>query len=87
MSGIHVASCVGLCHPESLDDVVHAIAGAGLAEIARTDPSGRLVLLVERASAREVLAAIEAIREVPGLVALQLAYQHSEDAPEKEEQP
>ncbi|MCC7112034.1 MAG: chaperone NapD [Deltaproteobacteria bacterium] len=82
MSGIHLASCVGRCHPEALDGVVHAISGAGLAEVSRTDPGGRLVLLVERESSREVLAAIEALRAVPGLVSLQLAYQHSEDLPE-----
>ncbi len=87
MAGIHVASCVGLCRPESLDAVVHAISRGGLAEVSRTDPSGRIVLLIERPSAREVMDAIDAVRDLPGLIALQLAYQHSEEESEPEETP
>ena len=87
MTGIHVAGCVGLCRAESLDAVVDAITRGGLAEVSRTDPSGRIVLLVERSSDREVMNAIDAVRDLPGLIALHLAYQHSEEATEPEESP
>ncbi len=76
---IHIASCVVQARPESLDAVAAQIRAVKLAEIAASDPRGRLVILLERSSAAEVLDAIDAIRDLPGVIGVNLVYQHAED--------
>ena len=85
MSELHIASCVGFCTPEALEGVVRAIRATGIAEVPRHDPGGRLVLLMEGPSSRHVLDAIDAVRALPGVLAVHLAYQHVESEPESQE--
>lgn len=86
MAELHIASCVAFAKPEAMQDAIRAIVGTGLAEVPRTDTSGRFVVLVERASAREVLDAIDAIRALDGVLAVHLAYQHAESESDLQEQ-
>jgi nitrate reductase NapD len=79
MREIHIASCVVHARPESLDATAAQIRAVNLAEVAASDPVGRLVILLERSSAGEVLDAIDAIRGLPGVIAVNLVYQHAED--------
>jgi nitrate reductase NapAB chaperone NapD len=80
MSGeVHIASCVAYTRPETTAAVKRAIERAGIAEVPRHDGNGRLVLLIERASAGEVMDVIEAVRALEGVIAVHLAYQHAED--------
>ncbi len=76
---IHIASCVAYVRPEALEATTRAITGTGLAEVPHSDPQGRLVILLERARSAEILEAIDAIRALPGVLAVHLAYQHAEE--------
>lgn len=78
MSELHVAGCVAFCTPESVAGVVGAIRATGIAEVPRHDARGRLVLLIEGPDTRHVLDAIDAVRALPGVLAVHLAYQHAE---------
>ena len=78
MSEIHIASCVAYTRPEAVDRVIKAIAATRIAEVPRHDPSGRIVILIERSSSREVLDVIDAVRALEGVLAVHLAYQHAE---------
>jgi len=84
---VHIASCVAFVRPESREAVVRAIQTAGLAEVPRHDPSGRLVILIEARTAARVLDTIDAIRALEGVLAVHLAYQHTEPESAMQERP
>jgi periplasmic nitrate reductase NapD len=86
MPDLHIASCVAYAKPEAMQEAIRAIVGTGLAEVPRTDPAGRMVILIERSTSREVLDAIDAIRALDGVLAVHLAYQHAETESELQEQ-
>ena len=80
MAEVHIASCVAYVKPEAIEGVTRAIHATGLAEVPRHDSaSGKLVLLIERATSGQVMDVIDAIRALEGVLAVHLAYQHSED--------
>ncbi len=84
MSEVHIAGFVAYARPEHAEAIVRSIVGAGLAEVPKRDERGRLVILVERASSREVMDVIDAIRALEGVIAVHVAYQHAEDSEELE---
>jgi len=83
----HIASCVAYVRPEDVEATARAIASAGLAEVPRVDPRGRLVILIERNASAAVLDVIDAIRALPGVLAVHLCYQHAEEESALEECP
>jgi nitrate reductase NapD len=86
MSDIHIASCVAFARPDAVEAVVRAIQASGLAEVPRHDTqTGRLVILVESTSSTRVLDAMDAIRALDGVLAVHLAYQHTESESEMKE--
>ena len=87
MSDIHIASCVAYALPERAADIERAIKATRLAEVPLRDERGRLVILIEAASAARVLEAMDAIRALEGVLALHLAYQHAESESEMLEAP
>lgn len=84
MSEIHIASCVAFVRPERLDAVAGLIEATRLAEVPRRG-DGRLVILIERSSSAQVLDAMDAIRDLEGVLAVHLAYQHSESESDLQE--
>ena len=87
MTEVHIASCVAYARPEAAEAIAQAIAATGIAEIARRDDRGRLVLLIEGPSAARVLDAMDAIRALEGVLAVHLAYQHAEPESAMQEAP
>ena len=87
MSELHIASFVAYARPEAADAVARAIAAAGVAEVARRDERGRLVVLVEATTAARVLDTMDAIRALDGVLAVHLAYQHAENESDLQEAP
>jgi len=88
MSDVHIASCVAFVRPELVEAVVRAIQATGLAEVPRHDKqTGRLVILVESPDSARVLDAMDAIRALDGVLAVHLAYQHTESESEMQEAP
>ena len=84
---VHIASFVAYTRPELTEAVARAIAATGLAEVARRDDRGRLVVLIEAPAAARVLDAMDAIRALEGVLAVHLAYQHAEPESELQEAP
>ena len=78
MSELHIASCVAYTRPEAVESVIRTITATGIAEVPRHDPAGRIVILIERPSSREVVDVIDAVRALDGVIAVHLAYQHAE---------
>ena len=83
---IHIASWVAHVRPESLANAIPRIESGSLGEVPRSDPRVRLVILIERDSSAGVLDSIDAIRAIPGVLAVHLAYQHIESESHMEEQ-
>ena len=87
MSEVHIASCVAYTRPEFAEGIARAITDSGLAEVARQDERGRLVVLIEAPAAARVLDAMDAIRALEGVLAVHLAYQHAESESDLQESP
>lgn len=79
MGDTHIAGCVAYVKPDDAEGIVRAIAATGLAEVPRRDDRGHLVILIEGRSSGQVMDVIDAIRALPGVLAVHLAYQHAED--------
>ena len=85
MAEIHITSALAFTRAEHVDALALEIGRRGFAEVPRLDPAGRIVLLLERNSTAEVLDSIDAIRALPGVLAVHLVYQHAEEASVLEE--
>jgi nitrate reductase NapD len=85
MGELHIASCVAFTRPEAMDAIARAIQSAGLAEVARRDERGRMVILIEAADSGRVLDVIDAVRALDGVLAVHLAYQHAENESDLQE--
>ena len=87
MAELHITSAVAFVKPGTAAGLARKIRAAGFAEVPRIDPRGRLVLLLERPSTGAILDSIDAIRALPGVLAVHLVYQHAEEASVLEETP
>ena len=85
MSDVHIASCVAYARPDAVEAVVRAIRAANLAEVPRHDAQGRLVILIEAPTSTRVLDVMDAVRALDGVLAVHLAYQHTESEAEMQE--
>lgn len=74
---LHVASFVVQHRPEQSAALDAAIAAAGRTELAARD-GARSVILCEGDSEREVVARMEALRDVDGVMSISLIYHHAE---------
>lgn len=84
---IHITSAIAFVQPGGAARIAGEIRAAGLAEVPRIDPRGRLVLLLERPSTAAILDSLDAVRALPGVLAVHLVYQHAEAASAFEESP
>ena len=81
---VHIASIVVHVRPERIDAVAELASQLG-AEVSGTDPSGKLVIVLESPSERSIVAAIDAIQALEGVFAALLVYHHAEPASALEE--
>jgi nitrate reductase NapD len=77
---IHIAGVLVHSRPLTLMQVHRAIDTLPAAEVFRSSAEGKLVVVIEAPSAKEVLDAIDAIRALPGVLNVSLVYQHAEPA-------
>ena len=77
---IHIAGVLVHCRPLDLMRVSRAVDALAAAEVFQSSVEGKLVVVVEAAAAREVLAVIDSIRALPGVLDVALVYQHAEPA-------
>ncbi|HYC35582.1 MAG TPA: chaperone NapD [Usitatibacter sp.] len=81
----HIVSCVAYVQPEMAEAISQAITRTGLAEVPRSDGLGKLVVLIEAPTSAAILDVMDAVRALDGVLALHIAYQHSELATDLQE--
>ena len=77
---VYIASCLVDCMPPMLTGALTAIAAMAEASVYTHSDAGRIVVVLEAASSFAVVRAIDAIRALPGVVNLNMVYQHVESA-------
>jgi nitrate reductase NapD len=77
---IHIAGALVHSRPLNLMQVIRAIDAIDAAAVYQSSAEGKIVVIVEAATARQVLDVLEAIRVVPGVLNVSLVYQHAEPA-------
>ena len=77
---VYIASCLVDCMPPMLAGALTAIAAMTEASVYTHSDAGRIVVVLEAASSFAVVRAIDAIRALPGVVNLNMVYQHVESA-------
>ena len=77
---VYIASCLVDCMPRMLTGALTAIAAMAEASVYTHSDAGRIVVVLEAASSFAVVRAIDAIRALPGVVNLNMVYQHVESA-------
>ena len=75
----HISSLVVRAHPDRLDAVAARIARLGVAEVAMTDPTGKIVVTLETRDEDEIVAAMNAMQRMTGVVSVALVF-HQTDA-------
>ena len=75
----HVSSLVVRAHPSRLAEAIRRIARLKSAEVALSDPSGKIVVTLETHSEDEIVAAMNAMQRIDGVVSVALVY-HQADA-------
>lgn len=79
MADWHIASCIARVRPESLIAAIPLIeAVTGSAVCARND-SGKLVIVLEGASTGALLDLMDEIRNIAGVLNVEMVYQHAEE--------
>lgn len=74
----HISSLVVRARPDRLAAVVRRIAALSVAEIAMTDPSGKIVVTLETLNEDEIVAAMNAMQNMSGVVSVALVYHQTE---------
>lgn len=80
----HIAGLLVYAAADAIAQVADAIRAMPDAEVHGQDAT-KLVVVVERTSAQEVMAFVEALRDTAGVVNVALVYQHAEDANDMED--
>ena len=76
----HISSLVVRAHPARLTAVAARIAQLSVAEVAMTDlATGKLVVALETRDEHEIVAAMNAMQNLPGVVSVALVF-HQTDA-------
>ena len=79
MAELHIASCIARVRPQSLVAAIPLIeAVTGSAVSARND-SGKLVIVIEGASTGALLQQMDEIRNIAGVLNVEMVYQHAEE--------
>ena len=74
----HVSSLLLRARPERLAAVAARISRLPVAEVAMTDPSGKIVVVLETRDEHEIVAAMNAMHAIDGVVSVALVYHQTE---------
>ena len=83
---IHIASLVAEISMNRVQEISTAINALPFAEVAVTGDSGKLVILLDAPSMRDLVNTTDDIRDFEGILSLLPVYQHDETDPVKEDQ-
>ena len=76
---LHISSLVVTADPKRLDIVHAAINALEIADIAISDPSGKMVVTLETPDEYELVQGLTDIQLMPGVASAALCFHHSED--------
>ena len=79
LAELHIASCIARVRPESVDMLVSPIEAITGGPIAAKSYDGKMVILMEGASTGALLDQMDQIRDLPGVLNVEMVYQHAED--------
>jgi nitrate reductase NapD len=79
MAELHIASCVVRVRREWMADAIPQVEAAAGSRIDISDASGKLVVVLEGASTGALLDQMNLIREVTGVLSIEMVYQHAEE--------
>jgi periplasmic nitrate reductase NapD len=74
----HIASFIVMARPERAVDIVDFIVKLPQTELAAQE-GGRLVLVMEGARRGDIMDRIDALRDLDGVITVNLVYHHAED--------
>ena len=74
----HISSLVVRAHPERLARWSAASPRCRAAEVAMSDPSGKIVVTLETADEDEIVGAMNAMQRMAGVVSVALVYHQTE---------
>lgn len=75
---LHITSLVLHALPRHLKRVSRAIAAVPGAELHAAGPTGKLVVTLEGASAKQIMARVAELQAIDGVLSAVLVYQHAE---------
>lgn len=76
---LHIASCVTRVRPEALDAAIVRIEAVIGNTISARDPIGKVVIVIEGATTGALLDQMDDIRKIPGVLNVEMVYQHAEE--------
>ena len=79
MAELHIASCVARVRPEALETAISRIELTIGCDISARDPIGKVVIVIEGTSTGALLDQMDAIRKIPGVLNVEMVYQHAEE--------
>jgi periplasmic nitrate reductase NapD len=77
---IHIAGVLVQCRPLELMRAWRAVDALDGADVVQSSAEGKLVVVIEAATSRAVMAVVDHIRAIPGVLNVALVYQHAEPA-------
>ena len=74
----HIVSLVVHCHPGKLADAEVALQSLPNVEVPASEPSGKLIVLLEVVDDSAVMARISSIESIPGVISTTLVFHQAE---------
>lgn len=79
MADLHIASCVVRLRPEYMAVALHQIEAITDSGVSVSNPIGKVVIVIEGKSTGALLDQMDEVRKIPGVLNVEMVYQHAED--------
>ena len=79
MADLHIASCIARVRPASLAAAIPLIEAVTGSAVSARNASGKLVIVIEGASTGALLGQMDEIRNIAGVLNVEMVYQHAEE--------
>jgi nitrate reductase NapD len=76
----HISSLLITAKPETLSTVAEMVARQPFAEVAATDPSGKIIVTLETKSEGQIVETLDVIQVLAGVVNVSLVYHQVDDS-------
>lgn len=79
MAELHIASCVVRVRPEAMNAAIEPVETIIGNPVEARDAAGKLVVVLEGVSTGALLDQMDLIRKIPGVLSIEMVYQHAEE--------